>query len=392
MPVGWFALFAAAVLTIEKHRKSVRAMSEASDRAGTWMNLSKTLRQLFQSLMLGLGAWLAINNQITAGMVIAGSILMGRALAPIDQLIGTWKSFTNARQSFRRLDELLVRLPEPKRRLSLPKPKGEIKVESLVLVPPGGKTPTLKGISFYLRPGEMLAVIGNSAAGKSSLIRAMLGLWPVAAGRVQLDGADIHQWNRDELGKWIGYLPQDVELFAGTVAENIARFGELDDRNIVKAARIAGVDKMIRALPQGYETAIGAGGHALSGGQRQCIGLARAVYGRPRIVVLDEPNANLDEAGDRALSRACTYLKQRGVTLVLVSHRRRILHLADKILSLEGGSLHLFGPRDAAMEHLYGHGRIKRMQRQRSQPRMHNQPTPPAKAVPLARVANWREG
>jgi ATP-binding cassette subfamily C protein EexD len=349
---------------LEKHRASVTAQCEASDRAGVWLNLSKTLRLTFQSLMLGLGAWLAINGQITAGMVIAGSILMGRALSPIDQMIGAWKGFTNARHSFHRLDKLLTAVPKQKRRLSLPTPKGAIKMENGVLIPPGGDTPVLKGVSFQLRAGEMLAIVGSSAAGKSSLIRAILGLWSLNAGRVQLDGADMKQWNRDELGKWIGYLPQDVELFDGTVAENIARFGKPNDRRVVNAARIAGVDEMIRALPQGYDTQIGVGGQSLSGGQRQRIGLARAVYGRPRVVVLDEPNSNLDEDGERALSRACKFLKRHGVTLVLVSHRRSILQRADKILALDAGRLQAFGPRDAVLDHLYGP--MERLRRERS--------------------------
>ncbi len=338
---------------LERHLASLKAMSSASDRAGVWMNLSKTLRQLFQSLMLGLGAWLAIENQITAGMVIAGSILMGRALAPIDQLIGAWKSFIHTRHAFHHLNELLGQTPEAEQRLSLPAPKGEIRVENAVLIPPGGESTVLKGVSLQLRPGEMLAIVGSSAAGKSSLIRAMLGLWPLSAGKVQLDGAEIGQWNPDELGNWIGYLPQDVELFDGTIAENIARFTDAEDQQIIKAARVAGVDELIRALPEGYNTRIGAGGIALSGGQRQRIALARALFGEPPIVVLDEPNANLDTQGELALSQACKYLKKRGVTLILVSHRRRILGMADKILSLEEGRLHLFGPRDAVMEHLY---------------------------------------
>ncbi len=338
---------------LDRHLTSLRAMSNAADRAGIWMNLSKTLRQLFQSLMLGLGAWLAIENQITAGMVIAGSILMGRALAPIDQLIGAWKGFIGARHAYHHLNQTLEQTPESEKRLSLPAPKGEIRVENAVLIPPGGESTVLKGVSIYLRPGEMLAIVGNSAAGKSSLIRAILGLWPLSAGKVQLDGADIGQWNPDELGSSIGYLPQDVELFDGTVAENIARFTEADDSKIVKAARTAGVDELIRALPEGYNTRIGAGGVALSGGQRQRIALARALFGKPPIVILDEPNANLDAQGELALAMACNYLKERGVTLILVSHRRRILGMADKILSLEEGRLHLFGPRDAVMERLY---------------------------------------
>jgi len=338
---------------LDRHLASLRAMSNAADRAGVWMNLSKTLRQLFQSLMLGLGAWLAIESQITAGMVIAGSILMGRALSPIDQLIGAWKGFVGARHAYDHLSQLLEQTPESERRLSLPAPKGEIRVENAVLIPPGGDSTVLKGVSIYLRPGEMLAIVGSSAAGKTSLIRAILGLWPLSAGKVALDGAEIGQWNPDELGSCIGYLPQDVELFDGTVAENIARFTEAKDEQIVRAARIAGVDEMIRALRDGYNTRIGVGGVALSGGQRQRIALARALFGNPPIIVLDEPNANLDSNGEFALAMACRHLKKNGTTLILTSHRRRILGMADKILSLEDGRLHLFGPRDAVMERLY---------------------------------------
>jgi ATP-binding cassette subfamily C protein EexD len=366
---------------LDRHLASLRAMSDASDRAGVWMNLSKTLRQLFQSLMLGLGAWLAIENQITAGMVIAGSILMGRALAPIDQLIGAWKGFINARQAYFHLNQLLEQIPETQRRLSLPKPKGEIRVENAVLIPPGMDNAVLKGISLYLRPGEMLAIVGDSAAGKTSLIRAILGLWPLSAGKVQLDGADIGQWNPDELGKWVGYLPQDVELFDGTVAENIARFTKADDSQIVTAALVAGVDELIRALPEGYNTRIGAGGVALSGGQRQRIALARAMFGNPSIVVLDEPNANLDEQGEIALAMACNRLKENGTTLILSSHRRRILGMADKILSLEEGRLHMFGPRDAVMERLY---QPKPVDTART---IDDQNRPVAKSVPVASVA-----
>ncbi len=366
---------------LDRHLSSLRAMSDAADRAGVWVNLSKTLRQLFQSLMLGLGAWLAIENQITAGMVIAGSILMGRALAPIDQLINAWKGFIGARHAYDHLSQLLEQTPEAERRLSLPAPKGEIRVENAVLIPPGGDSTVLKGVSLYLRPGEMLAIIGNSAAGKTSLIRAILGLWSLSAGKVTLDKADIGQWNPEELGRWIGYLPQDVELFDGTVAENIARFTDAKDSQIVRAAMVAGVDEMIRSLPDGYNTRIGVGGIALSGGQRQRIALARALFGKPPIVVLDEPNANLDEQGELALAMACNHLKERGTTLILASHRRRILGMADKILSLEDGRLHLFGPRDAVMERIYHPTAVDT-----SKPTPKQQ-QPAVRAIPLSPVA-----
>ncbi len=337
---------------LQKHLQAIKMQSETADRSGLWTGLSKNLRLLFQSMMLGLGAYLAIENHITAGMVIAGSILLGRALAPIDQLIGAWKSFSSARLAYSRLNQLLAQFPEHERRLTLPAPSGALVVEAAVLIPPGGQQPVLKGISLALRAGEMLAVIGNSAAGKTSLVRAMLGVWPLSAGSVRLDGAEIQHWNRDELGPEIGYLPQDVELFDGTIAENIARFGELDPNQIVAAARLAGVDEMIRRLPEGYSTRIGADGAALSGGQRQRIGLARAVYGQPKLVVLDEPNSNLDEKGEWALESACHHLKKRGVTLILVSHRKNILDLADKILMMEEGRMKLFGPKTAVLEEL----------------------------------------
>lgn len=337
---------------LQKHLQTLKLQSETAERSGLWTGLSKNLRLLFQSLMLGLGAYLAIENHITAGMVIAGSILLGRALAPIDQLIGAWKSFSSARLAYSRLNRLLAQFPENARRLTLPAPTGAVAVEAAVLVPPGGQQPVLKGVSLSLRAGEMLAVIGNSAAGKTSLMRAMLGIWPLSSGGVRLDGAEIQHWNRDELGPTIGYLPQDVELFDGTIAENIARFGELEPNQIVAAARLAGVDEMIRRLPEGYSTRIGADGAALSGGQRQRIGLARAVYGRPKLVVLDEPNSNLDEKGEWALESTCHHLKKQGVTLILVSHRKNILDLADKILVLEDGKMKLFGPKAAVLGEL----------------------------------------
>ena len=334
------------------HAASLQAQTEAADRTGLWSSLSKTLRLLLQSLMLGLGAYLAISKQITPGMVIAGSIILGRALAPIDQMINAWKGFTGARLSYQRLNDLLEEQPQAERRVSLPAPEGRLQIERAVVMPPGGETPALRGVSLEVAPGEALAIIGSSAAGKSTLVRALLGLWPLSHGSVRLDGADIGHWNRDELGPHIGYLPQDVELFDGTVAQNIARFSKAKDRKVIKAAQIAGVDELIRALPEGYDTRIGPGGLALSGGQRQRIGLARAVFGDPRLVVLDEPNAHLDMAGEKALSATCRYLRKQGVTLVLVSHRHNILRHVDRVLLLDRGQQQLLGPRDAVLQHL----------------------------------------
>ena len=335
------------------HSEQIKSQSKLSDRSGIWTNMSKSLRLLFQSLMLGLGAWLAINGQITAGMVIAGSIILGRALSPIDQMIGAWKGFINARSAYSRLNELLESIQPDNRQLSLPSPKGDIAVDRAVLIPPGSSTPALRGISFTLKPGETLGIIGNSAAGKSSLVRAILGLWPLANGSVRLDGAEIEQWNADELGPHIGYLPQEVQLFEGTVAQNIARFRDGDERHIIKAAQVAGVDNMIRSLPDGYNTLIGPGGITLSGGQKQRIGLARAVYKKPKLVVLDEPNSNLDRDGEKALSQACFYMKQKGMTLIIVSHRTGILRHMDKLLVLENGQQQLLGPREAVLQHMH---------------------------------------
>ena len=336
----------------QQHQLAIGVQSAASDRAGIWVNISKTLRLLFQSLMLGLGAYLALGNVITGGMVIAGSILMGRALAPVDQLIAHWRQFNGARAAFSRLEELLTRMSADAPRMALPVPSGEITIENAVLVPPESENPVLKGISFRVGAGETLVIIGHSAAGKSTLVRAMLGLWPLTAGSVRLDQSEITHWDRVELGRHIGYLPQDIELFDGSVAENIARFGHVKHRAVIKAARVAGVHEMISSLPEGYNTRIGPGGATLSGGQRQGIGLARAVYGRPRLVVLDEPNSNLDSDGEQALRRGCRYLKKHGVTVIMVNHRSRSLGLADKILVMEQGRLKLFGPRDAVLEHM----------------------------------------
>jgi len=343
---------------LEQHLEGVCAQSSAAERSGIWSNASKTLRLMFQSLMLGLGAWLAINNYITAGMVIAGSIIMGRALAPIDQLIGAWKSFAAARLAYQRLNELFSQAPAQTERLSLPAPIGALAVNNAVLMAPDGETPILKGVSFSINAGETLAIIGPSGAGKSSLIRVLIGVWPLGGGDVRLDNTEIQHWNNAELGPYIGYLPQDVELFDGTVAENIARFGELDHTQIVEAAQLADVDALIRRLPEGYDTPIGIAGAALSGGQRQRIGLARALYGDPRLVVLDEPNASLDEQGESALLRACQGLKQRGVTVVMISHRKPILGLADKLLLLDEGRQQLFGPREAVLARMAAANRV----------------------------------
>ncbi len=336
----------------KRHNEFLLNQADASDRAGILSNTSKTLRMMFQSLILGLGAWLAIEQEISAGMVIAGSVLLGRALAPLDLMIGSWKGFAGARSSYARLQELLRSHYIQRETMPLPPPKGELSVEGIFVTPPGSRQLVLRGITFDLQAGEMLAIVGPSAAGKSTLVRALLGVWPVGNGKVRLDGADIHQWNKILLGPHVGYLPQDIELFEGTISENICRFGEVDPAQVVAAASLAGVHDMILRLPNGYDTPISVAGGVLSGGQRQRIGLARAVYGQPQLVVLDEPNSNLDDQGEQALLVALEGLRQQGTTVILITHKIPILRLVDKILVLSEGQVASFGSRDQVMQAL----------------------------------------
>lgn len=328
--------------------------TEASQSAGAISSISKTFRMTVQSLILGLGALLALQNEISPGMMIAGSLLLGRALAPIDMLVGTWKGFALARAQYERLGQLLENIPAEKDTMSLPAPEGQLSLEQVSVVPPGSRVPVVKGVSLDLAAGEALGIVGPSASGKSSLARAVLGIWPVVAGKVRLDGADIAGWDRVELGPYVGYLPQDIELFDGTISENIARFGEIDPEKIVAAARLAGVHELILRLPQGYDTVIGSAGGALSGGQRQRIGLARAVYGSPRLLVLDEPNSNLDDQGERELVQAIQRIKQEGSTIIVISHRTMVLHSMDKLLVMKEGTAVAFGPREQVLASLMG--------------------------------------
>jgi ATP-binding cassette subfamily C protein EexD len=323
--------------------------SHASDEAGLWSNMSKTVRMLMQSLVLGLGGYLAIKGELSPGMMIAGSIIMGRALAPIDLMTSTWKQFTTARISYQRLGELLAEFPEASSPTPLPTPQGFIDLEGIIVIPPGAKVPSLRGVSMSIKAGETVGVIGPSAAGKSSLARAMLGVWPCVNGKVRIDGAEISHYDRAVLGSHIGYLPQDVELFDGTISENISRYEDPKPEMVVEAAQVAGVHEMILQLPQGYDTPIGPGGIALSGGQRQRIGLARAIYNYPTIVVLDEPNSNLDDVGERALVGVIAELKKRMTTVVLITHRPAILGITDKIAFMRDGQLYLYGARDEVL-------------------------------------------
>ena len=336
----------------DKQQRLILLQAVASEKAGLIAASSKTYRVTMQSLVLGLGAWLAIDKQITPGLMVAGSILVGRALAPIDAMIGSWKQFLSARTAYDRLNGLLAQFPAEAERMSLPAPKGALRAEQAVVAPPGSKVAVLKGLNFNIEAGSFVALIGASASGKSTLARALLGIWPVANGAIRLDGADIGQFERGLIGPYLGYLPQDIELFDGSIAENIARFGMLDADKVVAAAQAAGVHDMILHLPQGYDTEIGGSGGILSAGQRQRVGLARALYGEPVLVVLDEPNSNLDDVGEQALAQALSTLKQRGSTVVVITHRVGILSLADRIMVLNEGLLVLDGPRDEILAKL----------------------------------------
>lgn len=328
--------------------------TEASRAAGKLTSFSKTFRITTQSLILGLGAYLAVIQEISPGMMIAGSLLLARALAPIDLLVGSWRGFSVARAQYDRLATLLENIPAEAPKMRLPEPTGELQAEQLVVAPPGSRTPAVRGVSFQLQPGEALGIIGPSGSGKSSLARALLGLWQASGGSVRLDGADISEWDREELGPHLGYLPQDIELFEGTVAENICRFEKPDSERIVEAAKLAGVHDMILRFPEGYDTIIGTSGGALSGGERQRIGLARALYGNPCLVVLDEPNSNLDDQGERELVEALRRLTAQGTTVVLITHRMMVLNCVDKILVLKDGVPVKLGSRDQVLAELTG--------------------------------------
>lgn len=323
--------------------------SRASTKAGLINTLSRTYRLTIQSLVLGLGAYLAIRKDISPGLVISGSILLGRALAPLDQMIAGWRGFLGAREAYGRLDLLLRTVPAREPRMSLPPLRGQVKLEDLVIAVPGRNEPILNGVTLTIEPGTTVALVGPSAAGKSTLARAILGLHPPARGRACLDGADVHNWDRTQLGQYIGYLPQDVELLDGTVAENIARFGDVESDRVVEAARWAGIHEMVLTLPRAYDTPLIGGAVTLSAGQQQRIGIARAIYGRPRLVVLDEPNANLDMAGEAALQTTLLQLQRDGCTVVVVTHRTNVLQAVHKIALIVHGRLALYGPREEVL-------------------------------------------
>jgi len=335
----WFAL----------HLQFLQKQALASDRAGLMGGLTKFVRITMQSLVLGFGALLTIQGEMTAGMMIASSILVGRALAPVELLIGNWKQILSAQAAYGRLQELLSAHPARKSGMPLPPPTGDLSLYAVSAVAPGTRNLILNNVNLSIKAGEVVAVIGPSAAGKSSLARLLVGVWPAASGTVRLDGADLYQWNKDDLGPYIGYLPQDIELFAGTVAENIARFGEIVPDKVIKAARLAGMHELILQFPQGYDTPLADAGSSLSGGQRQRLGLARALYGEPSFIVLDEPNSNLDDMGEKALLESIKELKARGKTVVLITHQLSFLMVVDKILAMHEGTVKFYGPRDQVL-------------------------------------------
>jgi len=339
---------------IEKQREFLGLQATASDHAGFYQAISKFLQNVVSSMLLGLGAWLLLRNELNggSGAMIVGSILGGRVLAPLVQIVTQWQTVVNVRGAYSRLDSLLAAVPQRPPGMALPPPQGQLRVENLIAAAPGSQAPILKGITFALQPGEVLAVVGPSASGKTTLARLLVGLWPALGGKVRLDGVDVYSWDKIELGPHMGYLPQGVELFDGNVADNIARFGDIDMVKVEAAARAVGLHEFILALPQGYDSPVGREGAMLSGGQRQRVALARALYGNPAFVVLDEPNSSLDEQGDAALAAAIAQLKARGTTFVVMTHRTSVLGVSDKMLVLRDGQTQAFGPRDEVIKAL----------------------------------------
>lgn len=333
--------------------RMLERQATASDVAATMQSIIRFLRLSMQSLILGLGAYLVIERLATVGAMFAASILLGRALQPVEQVVGSWRSLVAARTAYHRVHDLLAATSVRDPSLELPRPSGLLTVENLSFAAPGNTAKLiLRGVSFRVEPGEVLGVIGPSGAGKSTLVRQIVGVMSPTAGAVRIDGADVAVWPKDTLGQYLGYLPQDIELFADSVAANISRFQLGEDAEVIEAARMAGVHEMILRLPNGYDTQVGDGGAVLSGGYRQRIGLARAIYGRPSLVVLDEPSSNLDAEGDAALADCIQTLKKRGTTVIIVSHRPTTIGIVDKVLVLKDGVAEMFGARAEIMARL----------------------------------------
>ncbi len=324
---------------------------QAGDIGGTFHSMSKTFRMFLQSAILGLGAYLAIQGLVTPGVMIAGSILFGRALAPIDLVIGQWQLIQRARVGYQRLLQLLEDVPPELPRTELPRPQANLLVHQVTVVPPGAVAATLRLVSFGVKPGQAVGVIGPSGSGKSTLARALVGAWPIAGGKIRLDGASLDQYDSDSLAEYIGYLPQRVQLFDGTIAENIARLSpEPNAAMVIKAAKKAAAHEMILRLPDGYDTPVSVAGGQLSGGQLQRIGLARAIYNEPMILILDEPNSNLDHEGTMALNEAVKQMKDEGRSILIMAHRPAAIRECDLLLMLENGMVKAWGPRDAVLE------------------------------------------
>ena len=339
---------------MEKQNRLLFMQAVASDNGGGKGATSKFVQNVFSSGQMGLACWLSLTNQLSGGggMFIVAWILGGKVLAPLVQVISLWKYTVTARDAYQRLDKLLQAIPARETGMALPPPEGALSVEGVVAGAPGTQAAIIRGASFALPAGEALAIIGPSAAGKSTLARLLVGIWPAFSGKIRLDGVDVFSWNKIELGPHIGYLPQGIELFDGTLAENIARFGDIDAAKVEADARSVGLHETIMALPEGYDSRIGEDGCFLSGGQRQRVGLARAIYGEPRFIVLDEPNSSLDEAGEQALVETLRMLKAGGATLVVITHRTSVLAVADRLLLLRDGQVQAYGPRDEVLANI----------------------------------------
>jgi ATP-binding cassette subfamily C exporter for protease/lipase/ATP-binding cassette subfamily C protein EexD len=329
-----------------QHHKYLTHQVSASEAAGLTGGISDLLSKMMPSLQMALGAYLAMENLITAGMVMAASILISKAITPIQKLLTSWKEIISAHQAYERLNALLMSDQKRQSQMQLPPVAGHLVVSKASTIPPGHNKAVIVDIDFHIKPGQAVAVVGPSAAGKTCLVRMLIGVWKPARGSVRLDGVEISDWNHDEFGPQIGYVPQEIEFFEGTVAENIARLGEIDPEKVVQAAKLIGMHETILAFPNGYETQLGETGFALSGGQRQRLAICRALYGIPKFIVMDEPNANLDEVGESALAQAITFLKSQGSSVVITTHRPRLVGVADNLLVLRNGAQVGFGPAD----------------------------------------------
>ena len=338
---------------LEQQESLLHLQAVAADRSALFSTLTRFFRMFIQTIILGVGAYLVIEKEISPGAIIAGSILVGRALQPIESAVANWKGFSAARSAFWRLVSVFDLAGKPPERMQLPAPKGVLSFKNVIASSPEKpEAPILKGITFSANPGAVIGVIGPSGCGKSSLARVAVGVWPAARGEVRLDGSELRHWPADQLGPYLGYVPQDVELFSGTISQNIARFGEAQPERVLEAARLAGCHEMIQGISEGYNTQIGEAGHVLSAGQRQRIALARALYGNPALVVLDEPNSNLDAEGEQALFGAVKSVKDRKGTVLIVTHKPNILGACDFILIMGEGGIKAYGPRDEILQKL----------------------------------------